>query len=109
MHMSNAEIWRFRQGGRLVSPQVGGRLALNNGEAMRDLAIAGLGLAMLPAFIVSAAVKNGILIEVMPEGEHRTLPIIAVWSPVSPLHAQLRAHYAHPAHYFSDGAPSGRW
>src|SRR3546814_14580111 len=75
MHMSNAEIWRFRQGGRMVSPQVGGRLALNNGEAMRDLAIAGLVLAMLPAFIVSAAVKNGILIEVIPAVETRALPI----------------------------------
>src|SRR3546814_19588351 len=95
MHMSNAEIWRFRQGGRMVSPQVGGRLALNNGEAMRDLAIAGLGLAMLPAFIVSAAVKNGILIEVMPEVETRALPLMAVCPPVPPMPANLRPMLHH--------------
>src|SRR3546814_16536135 len=104
MQMSKGEIWRFRQGGRSVSPQVGGRLSLNNGWAMRDLAIAGLGLAMLPAFIVSAAVKNGILIEVMPEVETRALPSMAVWPPVSHMPAKLRAMNDHLAQYLTGGA-----
>lgn len=104
-HLSDVALWQFRQGGRTVSPQVGGRLALNNGEAMRDLAIAGLGLAVLPGFIVSAALKSGILIEVLPGVETRTLPITAVWPPVSPMPAKLRAIIDHLAAELTDGSP----
>lgn len=104
-HLSDVALWQFRQGGRTVSPQVGGRLALNNGEAMRDLAIAGLGLAVLPGFIVSAALKSGILIEVLPGVETRTLPVTAVWPPVSPMPAKLRAIIDHLAAELTDGSP----
>jgi DNA-binding transcriptional LysR family regulator len=34
---------------------------------MRDAAIAGLGLAALPLFIAAAALRDGQLIEVLPE------------------------------------------
>lgn len=39
----------------------------NNGEAMRDAAIAGGGLALLPMFIAAPALKAGKLINAMPE------------------------------------------
>ena len=104
-HLADVALWQFRQGGRMVSPQVGGRLALNNGEAIRDTAIAGLGLAMLPAFIVSTALKNGALIKVLPGIETRVLPITAVWPPVSPMPAKLRAIIDHLAAELAGGAP----
>ena len=37
----------------------------NNGEVLRDAAIAGLGVALLPTFLVGPALKSGALIEVM--------------------------------------------
>jgi DNA-binding transcriptional LysR family regulator len=42
---------------------VRGRIGLrvNNGDMMRDAAIAGLGIAMLPSFIANSAVKSGAL------------------------------------------------
>lgn len=36
-------------------------LRVNNGDMMRDAAIAGLGIALLPTFIVGAAVEAGTL------------------------------------------------
>ena len=36
-------------------------LRVNNGDVMRDAAVAGLGIALLPTFIVGAAVKAGAL------------------------------------------------
>ncbi len=53
--------WRFPgpEGAVLVRGRVG--LRVNNGDMMRDAAIAGLGLALLPAFIVDAAVESGAL------------------------------------------------
>lgn len=104
-HLADVALWQFRVGGRTVSPQVGGRIALNNGEAMRDLVIAGLGLAMLPGFIVAAAVRNGALVEVMPGVETRVLPITAVWPPVSPMPTKIRAVIDHLAAELADGGP----
>ena len=35
------------------------RLGVNNGDVLRDAAIAGLGLVALPTFIVSEAIQRG--------------------------------------------------
>ena len=104
-HLSDSALWQFRQGGRMISPQVAGRLMLNNGEAMRDMAVAGLGLAMLPSFIAAPALREGHLAEVLPEVETRTLPVMAVWPPVAPVPAKLRVLIDHLAVAFSGGAP----
>ena len=42
-------------------PTVSSRLDFTNGEAVREAAIAGLGVAMLPTFIVHDAVRRGAL------------------------------------------------
>jgi DNA-binding transcriptional LysR family regulator len=55
--------WRFvAEGGDTIT--VHGRLALglNNGDMMRDAAIAGLGIALLPMFIAGPALKSGALV-----------------------------------------------
>ncbi len=96
-HMSNAQLWQFRQGGHLVSPPVRGRLTLNNGEAIRDMAIAGLGVAVLPGFVVSDAIRHGQLSPLLAGFEARMLPVLAVWPPISPLPAKLRALIDHLA------------
>jgi len=59
-HRGGAD-WRFAQQGdtRIVRAQPG--LVLNNGDMMRDAAVAGLGIALLPIFIVSGALAAGIL------------------------------------------------
>ena len=96
-HMPNSQLWQFRDQGRFVSPSVQGRLKLNNGEAIRDMAIEGLGLAMLPGFIAGPAVAAGRLERVLPGFGTRPMPIVAVWPPVSPLPAKLRRFVDHVA------------
>ena len=51
--------WRFLGDDGAVI--VRGRVALqvNNGDMMRDAALAGLGIALLPTFVVGTAVKAG--------------------------------------------------
>ncbi len=51
--------WRFD--GRKGSLRIGASLALrvNNGDVMRDAAEAGLGIALLPTFIVGEAIRAG--------------------------------------------------
>lgn len=104
-HLSDGRIWQFRQGGRLVSPNVAGRLILNNGEAMRDLAIAGLGLVMLPGFIAAQPLRDGRLVPILTEFETRPLPIMAVWPPVNPMPAKMRALIDELASALAGGAP----
>jgi DNA-binding transcriptional LysR family regulator len=59
--------WRFETSDGPVSIQARQSLGVNNGDMMRDAAIAGLGLAMLPAFIAGAAIKAGELVVVPVE------------------------------------------
>lgn len=50
-----------------VTVAVTGPLAVNNSEALRDAAIEGLGIALLPDFSAQSALDSGRLVEVLPE------------------------------------------
>lgn len=50
-----------------VTVAVAGPLAVNNSEALRDAAIEGLGIALLPDFSAQSALETGRLVEVLPE------------------------------------------
>ena len=53
--------WRFPgvKGAVIVRGRAG--LRVNNGDMMRDAAVAGLGIALLPTFIVAEAIRAGAL------------------------------------------------
>lgn len=57
--------WPFQRDGRPWQVAVDGRLLTNNGEIVRDAAIAGLGIARLPTFIVGEALHDGRLVTVL--------------------------------------------
>lgn len=105
-HLANADLWQFRTGGQTVQPALREVVTVNNGEAMRDLAEAGLALAMLPGFIAAPAIAAGRLEQVLPGVETRALPVVAVWPPVQPMPAKLRALIDHlVAELGGGGAP----
>jgi DNA-binding transcriptional LysR family regulator len=49
--------WRFKSGGRAVIARAKARLYVNNGDLLRDAAIEGLGIALLPMFLAGSAIK----------------------------------------------------
>jgi DNA-binding transcriptional LysR family regulator len=54
--------WRFTNtSGEVASVRISGRLGLNNGDAMLPALIAGLGLGVLPDFILRDALRDGSL------------------------------------------------
>ena len=65
-----ANYWSFADN---VVPSVTSRLYFANGDAVREAAIAGLGVAMLPTFVVHDAVRNGALTIVL--AKHMRPPI----------------------------------
>ena len=71
---------------RLTVP-VTGPLAANNSEALRDAALAGLGIALVPDFSAQAALQAGRLIQVLPD-----------WRPVGTFSETIHAIRPYSAH-----------
>jgi DNA-binding transcriptional LysR family regulator len=69
-----------RDGEQRVS--VTGVLCSNNGEVLRDAAIRGLGITLLPMFLVSQQLQQGLLQLVLPKYHPSELSISAIY-PVS--------------------------
>lgn len=78
---------RGPEGGERVTVQVRGSLAANNSEALRDAALAGLGIALLPDFTAHMALQSGKLVEVLPQ-----------WTPVGSFADQLYAIRPYASH-----------
>lgn len=59
-HAPAGAQWRFQEGKRWVSVSPGQvRFRSDNGDAMADAAVAGLGIAVLPSFIAGEAIGDG--------------------------------------------------
>jgi DNA-binding transcriptional LysR family regulator len=57
--------WEFVVDGVVKSVEVRGPLRANNGDLIRDAAVAGLGIVRLPDFIVADALRSGQLVPVL--------------------------------------------
>ncbi|MFM0734665.1 LysR family transcriptional regulator [Paraburkholderia sediminicola] len=82
-----AVSWDFVVDGVSKGFEVHGPLRANNGELIRDAAVAGLGIVRLPDFIVADAVRDGFLVAVLEE----FLPAAATVYAVYPQHRQSSA------------------
>ncbi len=62
--------WRFRQGnGEVHDVPVSGRVVISNGLALQSCALAGLGVALLPCWLVDDAIRAGKLVDLFPGWE----------------------------------------
>ncbi|WDY56082.1 LysR family transcriptional regulator [Pseudomonas sp. PSKL.D1] len=86
--------WQFNQAGKVQSIAVTGRMRANNGELLRDAAIAGMGVTYLPTFIVGQALADGRLMSVLEGWTPPALQLSAVY----PQHRQV----ARPVQGFVD-------
>lgn len=71
--------WRFERDGKVELIPVTGRLRANNGEVLRDAAIAGLGITYLPLFIVKDALADGRLTRVLDLWRPPSLALSALY------------------------------
>jgi len=77
---------RLRSKDRVTVP-IAGALAANNSEALRDAALGGLGIALLPDFSAQAALQAGQLQVVLPG-----------WTPVGSFAERIYAIRPYSAH-----------
>lgn len=77
--------WQFKGHKTLQAIAVSGRMRANNGELLRDAAIAGMGVTYLPAFIVEQALADGRLVKLLEAWTPPPLQLSAVY----PQHRQI--------------------
>jgi LysR family transcriptional regulator for bpeEF and oprC len=73
--MTRSDIWVFKG----VDVQVEGRVRLNNLEGIRRAALAGMGIAYLPSWMVRAHMQSGAMQTVLPAHVPEPTPVHAVY------------------------------
>ncbi len=91
-NLPSPEIWRFvNAAGEEAAVHATGPLRANNGDALTPALIAGLGLAVLPEFIVGPALADGRLEAVMTEWSLPPVGLHLVMPPGEPRPARVTA------------------
>ncbi len=83
LHFASAgtrQAWRYRDAEGVWQPLAGkSRLRLDSAEALREAALAGRGVALLPDFLVSADIASGHLRQVLPALDLGTVPVVTLY------------------------------
>ena len=85
-------LWRFSSRQRETAVRVGGSLACNDGEVIRDWALAGQGLMLRSEWDVAAHLRSGHLVEVMPAWRAPAADVIALIARRQGTSARVRAY-----------------
>lgn len=82
----NDSIWRFEGPKGLVNAKVRGSFFSNTAQALRKAALGGLGIALVPNYVVRDDLETGDLVSVLPRYRPPSRPLIAVYprTPVVP-------------------------
>ena len=79
-NVSHREGWTlYDQAGNASNVQIRGQLCANNGEVLKQAAIAGMGVALLPDFELIAALEKGELVRILPDYSAQTVSVYAVY------------------------------
>ncbi|RBP51070.1 LysR family transcriptional regulator [Arenicella xantha] len=64
---SSPKTWLFSKAGEIQSVDVTGPLIVNNSLALRDALTTGVGISLIPTFIVSQELASGTLVQTLPD------------------------------------------
>lgn len=100
---TSADSWRFEKDSRHYDVKIKGPITANNGNALREAAIAGAGLVREPTFIVGDDIREGRLLVVLDEFRIPELSAYAIYAHRQYLSAKVRTFVDFLADYF--GSP----
>jgi DNA-binding transcriptional LysR family regulator len=110
---SHRSGWRLRRNDREVRIDSPARLRVNNIFAVRNAAMAALGIAQLPTIVAAVAESAGKLIRVLREWEPEQVPVHAVFASSRYLTPKVRRFIDHAIANFptaiNDVAPTSAW
>ncbi|WP_437288935.1 LysR family transcriptional regulator [Sorangium sp. So ce406] len=78
LHLRVEDEWRFYGASGRIAVPVTGPLTANNGTALREAAVAGVGLAVLPRFMVDEDLRVGRLVALLERFAPRPMGVYAV-------------------------------
>jgi DNA-binding transcriptional LysR family regulator len=87
----NDSIWRFEGPKGVTAVKVRGAFFSNAALALAKAAIAGLGVTLVPRYVVADALAAGVLVSVLPRHRVKARPLIAIYprAPVAPRKVQV--------------------
>ena len=89
-HLPGGHLWRLAGPEGETGVRVETQLCSNNGEVLRDAAVRGLGIALLPTFIVGPALQAGELVSVLNDYRPPALLLTVIYPPSRHLAAKIR-------------------
>ncbi len=105
LHYQNSPAgknWEFKLNKKIISIPVNGNFSAMNSSAVREAAIAGLGIAMLPGFMCRNAIRKQLLIPLFDEHCAREMSIYAVYPPTRYVASKVRAFIDYLAESFNE-------
>ncbi len=104
--LATGNFWRLRTpSGEERQVRVGGRLTVNNGEALMRAAEAGIGIALVPSFMIGDALASGRLVEILTNRAPEVFGVYALHPQGRFPQPKLRAFVDHLAERFRGIGP----
>lgn len=82
-------VWRLNGPAGPIEVPVQGAMCADNGEVLRDAAVRGLGIALLPTFIVGPQLQTGELVTILADHAPPDLTLCAIYPPSRHLSAKI--------------------
>jgi DNA-binding transcriptional LysR family regulator len=95
MYQATRGEWQFYRSGKMHSVRVKGVLQANNGDLLREAAIAGMGIIAQPSFIVGDAIRSKKLVPILHDYRPQESMIHAVYPSRQHLSAKVRTFVDH--------------
>ena len=96
--LNSQNLWSYTKDGERQEVRIKGNAQSNNSEAIREMVLTGLGVALSPVWLFSEDLKAGRVVAVLPEYRPQSLPIHAV----SPANRRQSARVRAFVDYLSD-------
>jgi DNA-binding transcriptional LysR family regulator len=99
--LATGNRWVFESTGGPLTVEVKGRYRADNSEAVREGVLAGLGVAVIPAFAFNTEIDSGKVKVLLKQNEPRQLPMNAVYSSRRFVPLKVRTMIDYLAHEFA--------
>jgi len=101
-HSTTLQRWQLTKDGKPVNVAIKPALCCNNGDVLREAALAGHGITLLPTFLVGSDLETGRLLAILPHNAPTELGIYALYAPNRYLATKTRVLIDFLAHRFGD-------
>ncbi|MFF3227295.1 LysR family transcriptional regulator [Nocardia suismassiliense] len=92
---SDYALWRFESGGKELAVRVAGNLISNDGDVITRWCLEGRGLVMRSLWHVDPLLRDGSLVQVLPDIQTPSADISALYAAAAPLPRRTRAVIDH--------------